>query len=511
MEVICSAVMGELVSRTISFLVDKYLKQTTAPTEEERLHSLQRLLLRLCIIIEEAEERRITNQAMLHQLCILKMEMYRGYYILDSFSCRAHGEERMNDHQVSHSFAPSKFNPAKRVCFCRGSSQSASQAELLEQVLGSIGNTIEDVSEFVILLNRCPRLYRQPYNMYLLLDKCMFGRHMELEYIINFLLQAETTLGAENPGVLPIIGPGKVGKSTLIEHACNNERVRSHFSQILCFGGDDLRDASAVTLRDAGIIKHQNLTMGSGRTLIIIELVLDIDERLWKRLFSSAKRSIASGSKIIIASRSDKIASFGSTQALRVQSLTQEAYWYFFKVRIFGCMNAQDHPKLAAIAMDIARELNGCFMGATIFRGLLKSNFNPHFWSMALACLRKFKRHNMLVYGERFAAPWQIEEPIYVRRLEKTSSEYIVILDDYQTESAKSSANSPTSSGQSKPEAPKMSVQDLFFGSVRPQGKFNVLAWTSHLPPHYNYMFTCGIQRPRRKVTRKKCFLKNGN
>jgi hypothetical protein len=41
MEAIFSITMGELASRSISFLVDRYLKQRAAPTEEERLHSLQ--------------------------------------------------------------------------------------------------------------------------------------------------------------------------------------------------------------------------------------------------------------------------------------------------------------------------------------------------------------------------------------------------------------------------------------------------------------------------------------
>jgi hypothetical protein len=329
--------------------------------------------------------------------------MYRGYYTLDVFSCRTHGEDRTKDHQVNNSFALSVFNPAKRVRFCSGNSEDAAQAELLEHVLGSIRNTIEDVSEFVMFLCRCPRLHRQPYNMYLLLDKCMFGRQMEMEHIMNFLLQAERApSAAENPSVLPIIGPMRVGKSTLIEHACNDERVRNHFSQILCFSGDDLKDASLETLRDGGRIKHQNCGMGNGRTLIIIELVLDIDESVWKRLYSAAKSCIVSGSKIIVASRSDKIASFGTTQPIRLHFFTEEAYWYFFKVRTFGSTRVEDHPKLAAMAMEMARLMDRCFMGAAIFSGLLKANFSPRFWSMALATLRNIKQKEHLVVWRTF-------------------------------------------------------------------------------------------------------------
>ncbi|KAM0857196.1 hypothetical protein ACQ4PT_048627 [Festuca glaucescens] len=390
--------MGELVSRSISFLVDRYLKQKSAPTEEERLRNLQRLLLRLRVIVEEADGWLITNQAMLHQLSILKKEMYTGYYTLDVFSCQARGKDMTKDHEVNNSFAPSVFNPAKRVHFCSGNNEGVAQAELLEQVLGSIRGTIEDLN------------------------------------------------------------------------------------------------TSVETLRDGGRIKHQNSGMGGGRTLIIIELVLDIEESVWKRLYSAARSCIMSGSKIIAASRSDKIARFGTTQPLRLQLFTREAYWYFFKVRTFGSTRVEDHPKLAAMAMEMARLMNRCFMGAAMISGLLKANFSPRFWSMTLATLRNIKRKKILLYGKPFADPWQMAEPVYVRRARKTSSECFVILADYQTCSA-----------ETEPEAPKMmSMQDILFGRVRPRENFKVHAWTSHLPPYYNYMFHCGIQRPQHMIARTK-------
>ncbi|XP_044318882.1 uncharacterized protein [Triticum aestivum] len=452
MEVIFSAAMGELASRSISFLVDRYLKQRTAATSvEERLHSLQRLLLRLHVVVEEADDRLITNQAMLHHLSILRQEMYRGYYTLDIFSCRAHEDDRTKD----YSFAPSKFNPAKRVCFCSGNSEGAAQAELLEKVLGSMQKTIEDV---------------------------------------------KTANGAaDHLAVLPIVGPRKVGKSTLVEHVCNDERVRNHFSQILFFNGDVLKDASVETLRDGGRIKHQNRGISGGRTLIIIELFLDIDKSEWKSLYSAAKSRITSGSKMIIVSRSDKIARFGTTEPIRLQFLTQEAYWYFFKVRSFGSARAEDHPKLASMAMEMANLTSGCFMSANIISGILKANFNPHFWSMALAALRNLKTTNISVYGDRFTLPWQMVEPTYLRRVNKSSSECVVLFLDYETCSAETGHEALR----------MMSAQDLLFGSVRLRGKFKVHAWTSHLPPHYSYIVHCEVQRPRRMVTSNKCFQKS--
>ncbi|OEL31372.1 hypothetical protein BAE44_0007609 [Dichanthelium oligosanthes] len=467
-----------------------------APSAEETLNSLQRLLRRAHVVVEELQERIVTNRMMLRQLNRLQKEMYRGYHTLDTLRCRRALED---DHRqaASPSFTASRFNPAKRPHLWRGG--SSSKLERATEVLGGLEIAIRDVSELAVFLSGCPRRCRQPYSMYLLLDKCMFSRQMETEQVMEFLFQAEDS-GAGTPAVLPIIGRGRIGKTTIIEHACNDGRVRAHFSQILRFSQDSIRDVKTIaSLSDCGVIKHHHhdraVVVGGGRTLVIIELTGDIDDDVWAKLYSDCRHQVASGSKIIVASRSDKIARLGTAESLRVQPFTEEAYWYFFKVRTFGSSaDIEDHPKVASIAMDLAREMNGCFFGASVFSRLLKGSFDVHLWSMALASVREFKRMNLLLFGADFVDLWQVVDPVFVRRANNTySSEYLVILDDYQT-----GLSVHQDSAQS--EGPQMSTRDLFFGTdARPRGRFRVLAWRSHIPPHYSYMMNCEVRRLQRR------------
>jgi hypothetical protein len=141
--------------------------------------------------------------------------------------------------------------------------------------------------------------------MYLLLDNCMFGRQVEMEHLLNFLLQAQAP-SVEPLGVLPIIGPQYVGNSTLVENACVDERVRWNFSRIVFLTGDDLKGEHMVTLEDGGVIKYDNPSLGGGKVLIIVELDGDLDEGLWQRLYSASTSRIQRGSKVIITSRSNK-------------------------------------------------------------------------------------------------------------------------------------------------------------------------------------------------------------
>ncbi|EEC71401.1 hypothetical protein OsI_03557 [Oryza sativa Indica Group] len=84
MDTFFSAVLGDLLGRSISFIVDSYYQQHQGV--EENLQKLHHVLLRIQAIVEEASSRHITNQAMLLQLTMLSNMMYRGYYFLDNFS-----------------------------------------------------------------------------------------------------------------------------------------------------------------------------------------------------------------------------------------------------------------------------------------------------------------------------------------------------------------------------------------------------------------------------------------
>ncbi|GJN24332.1 hypothetical protein PR202_gb12069 [Eleusine coracana subsp. coracana] len=172
MEIFLSAILSDLTSRSINFLIRRSSKPIAADLEDR----LCRVLLRAQVILDEAMRRNITNQAMLQQLDMLRGVMHRGYYRLDTFKCQRYDE---------------------------------------------------DTKKLVMFLTCYPRLYQQPYSMHLLLDNCMFGRQMEAETVINFVLYTQPHGAEELLDVLPIVGPGGVGKSTLVSHVLKDERLSS--------------------------------------------------------------------------------------------------------------------------------------------------------------------------------------------------------------------------------------------------------------------------------------------
>uniref|UniRef100_A0A0E0N1U3 Disease resistance N-terminal domain-containing protein n=2 Tax=Oryza TaxID=4527 RepID=A0A0E0N1U3_ORYRU len=461
MDAFFSAVLGDLLSRSISFTIDRYYRQHQGV--EENLRKLHRMLLRIQAIVEEAHGRQITNQAMLLQLRMVRAVMYRGYYFLDNFRYRtvqAHAQDEVGD----RSLGLSPFSQFKRFCFSTRTRKIASEVldqKELQKMLGHLENIVSDMQEFVAFVSCYPRMSRQPYCSYLLLENCMFGRQIEQERIINFLLEPNHP-SAKGINVLPIIGPGRVGKSTLVEHVCHDERVQ------------------LVPLTEIGVIKHRN-PASTGQSLLIIELVNDMDNETWTRILHRLRGDHSTPvGKIIITSRSNKVATFGTTEALQLDFLPEEEFWYFFKTMVFGSANPEEEPELAAICMEIAALMNRSFMGTYIIGDILRSNLNPQFWYKFLECFKYYTDIHIRELGEHPTETYKrISGHTCVWTPENrcvTEATYALTYTLYQA------------SSEDLNDQPMVLASDVLVGNVQLQGKVDVLQWRSKIPPYYCYM-----------------------
>jgi len=293
---------------------------------------------------------------------------------------------------------------------------------------------VADADVLVLLLMSYPRRYRQPYGMHLLLDNCMFGRQKETEHVISFLLHAQPSQshGAQEPEVLPIIGPGRVGKTTLVTHVCKDERVRDRFAEIVLLTDLQFTDAELAALGQRcssvrnGNNRGSNSNSRDGKFLIVVEVAGDFNEDAWSRLYSAPKRWAPLGSKIIVTSRSDKITKVGTARPLTLKFLPREAYWYFFRTLAFGSADPRAHPGLASMAMEVAGSTDWAFISAHITARVLRGNLDARFWGKVLAHYREFiDRHGSRFGGNPFATLNQ-EGPALLGRMGRAFADLMV-------------------------------------------------------------------------------------
>ncbi|CAN6181001.1 unnamed protein product [Urochloa humidicola] len=484
MEMILSAVLGELTSRSINFIINKFSKPPTLTVDD----SLQRAVIRAQIIIDEATGRPITNQAMLLQLNMLREAMHRGHYVLDTFRYQPHDEDSTKDQSVSCSSSVAKVNSAIHLSCSSGGAEDFKE---VKETLDKLRSMILDVDELIVFLMNYPRMYCQPYSMHIQIANCMFGRQMESQLIIDFLLRVQPH-GDEELEVLPIVGSSKVGKSTLVAHVCKDEKVTNHFSEILLLQNHGFTDDELATFIEEFVIKYQNHVPNlhkDGRLLVVVELVGDLNEDAWNRLYSACKQCVLSGSKIIVTSRSNNIAKFGTTRPLTLKHLSHEAHWYFFKTLVFGSMDPNSYPRLTNLAMEIARTQRSSLCCANVIARLLNENFDVHFWRKVLAFLRGSYQKHVSRFGVHPFDSLDQNTPAHLERMATPAEDFVLYHQDQRF---------------SDEEVSDIKLEDVMYGNVKPHGKFEALLWRSTIPPYYSYVFTCEIQELKATSAKRK-------
>ncbi|XP_047092919.1 disease resistance protein RGA2-like [Lolium rigidum] len=400
-EIIFSAVVGDLAGRVISLLAGQFKGQDST---EAKLQRICYMLVKVHSAIEEARGRQITNFGTLEWLSELNDGLYQGRYLLETVGCReqdtAEDDEPGDKVVAAQPFSLSLFNPAKRVrvaaCRVRSllSRHDVGVHDRIDRVVKILETMSGDLREFLMLLQTCQPIHR-PLATNIFVEGQMFGRHVEKERIINFLLHN----GAGKLGVLPIVGDMGVGKTTLAQHVCDDERVRSHFpiimysrfscTLVMARGETTFVLESKHALGDVKQfiesvhgLKENYLTK---RFLIVFEDVDMPKKQMLEELLPILRQHGKHGSKvIIITSNRDVASNMGTVQLINLKVMPHPEYWFFFKLHAFAGRDVEEDPRMVAAGKAIARKLNGSFFGAKIVGAVLKARPDPRFWCKVL-------------------------------------------------------------------------------------------------------------------------------
>ncbi|CAM0148222.1 unnamed protein product [Urochloa decumbens] len=439
MEALMSAVTGDLVSRFISFIAHNFCSHTQ---DEDDYRRLERVLLRVLTIVEEAEGRHITNQGMLLQLKMLIEDMYVGHYMLDRLKIQSIEEDKVEGEASlqNQSFAMSTLSAAKRLRFAYSITKSTPVASGTRTSAAKLQ-----------------------------------------EQVISFLV-CNGSHDCPNLDILPVLGPHRVGKKTLVQHACKDERVRSCFTDILFFKGDDLGNGEFAS----------KLKVNSGKCLLVIEFSFGVDEVAWANFKSYLQNVVDAGSKIVLIGRTQEVAKFGTARPIWMKSLSQEEYWYYFKALAFGSMDPDEHPRLASLGMQLATEMKGSFLGANILGEMLRSNLNPQFWNAILSSVRGLVQEHLFSSGVHPEDLLERNSPVdFPMALVGAHGQRCLVYDLREASPGQDELPLPTSQ------------EVLTGGKVPAVEKFDVLVWKSRIPPYCSYIATYEKQKPQRMVGKR--------
>ncbi|PHU03920.1 hypothetical protein BC332_29171, partial [Capsicum chinense] len=161
----------------------------------------------------------------------------------------------------------------------------------------------------------------------------VFGRQNEIERLIDSLTSKETS--EKNLTVLPIVGKGGVGKTTLAQAAYNDEKVQSHFKLkawicvsetydafriskglLQAFNSFDLKDDNNL---DQLQVKLKESLKGK-RFLIVLDDMWNENYNQWKDLWNIFVQG-GIGSKIIVTTRNERVALMMRAEKISMDTL----------------------------------------------------------------------------------------------------------------------------------------------------------------------------------------------
>ena len=232
------------------------------------------------------------------------------------------------------------------------------------------------------------------------------------------------------------------------------------------------------------MIRHRNEEAVGKKLLIVIELLEDVDEETWNRLLHcSSQGSMPGGSRMIVTSRSEKIARLGTTPVLRLKCLPIEAYWYFFRTTLFGSDDPGQYPELTSLAMEMANLMQGSFMFANVGAVVLRENFSARSWRRALSRTREYMDKNVSLFGEYpdDIKPTSWDHPrVTWSIVQERPDKYCMLYDIYER--------------GSQEEVPEIPFSDMLAGCAHPRGEYEILFWKSRIPPYLSYVCKCEIR-----------------
>ncbi|OMO87367.1 Disease resistance protein [Corchorus olitorius] len=375
---------NKLTSLDVKFASDKQVGK--------EIENWERKLKKIYDVLADAEERQMKDAHVNLWLVDLQDLAYDVDDILDEFAYAALGL-KMKTFQAQPSSSKAQ-NPLLNF----GISLRPSTFRFNNKMMSKIKEVSERLDALVALktqlqlrdkyVNRViPK--RTPTSS-LVNEADVFGRKQDKEKIIDLLLSNDgTDVGVS---VIPIVGMGGVGKTTLAQLVYNESKHHFDIHAWACVSEEfDIINVTrtilqAVTGQSCDSNDFNSLqvrlheTLSGKKFLIVLDDVWNKSYDDWTKLRSPFVAG-APGSKIIVTTRDSGVSSIMRTVSdFLVQKLPEDDSLSMLAYHALGAKDFCSHLDLKEIGMEIVKKCDGLPLATKTIGGLLRSRLGREVW-----------------------------------------------------------------------------------------------------------------------------------
>ncbi|KAG8480694.1 hypothetical protein CXB51_025282 [Gossypium anomalum] len=389
-----SAIGEVFVSKLIDFFLDnlassELLEFATGKQVREEIQKLENELKQIRRVLDDAEERQMKEQQVKDWLIDIQNLAFDVEDVLDEFATEIGRRDLMMERRGSSCKRPTLNIPSSfnDVLFNRDIMSKIRDLTAKLKDLEPQRNKLE------LRMTACERPTRLEERLQLTsleIENHVYGRDKDKQTILDSLLKSDD----ERNFVIPIVGMGGIGKTTLAQLVYNDASIQHHFHlkawacvsdyfDVLRITKEILQSITSVSCNDndLNIVQEKLQKELSGKKfLIVLDDVWNENYHDWTVLQSPFKTR-TQGSKIIVTTRNHGVSStMGALHAHSLELLSADDCLSVFAQHALGARDFEGHPSLKEVAEKIVRKCNGLPLAAKTLGGLLRTNVDLHAW-----------------------------------------------------------------------------------------------------------------------------------
>ncbi|KAL7204052.1 hypothetical protein ACSBR2_017170 [Camellia fascicularis] len=390
-EIFLSAFVKLLFEKMTSFASSKL------PTFEgigAQLTNWTNMLSQIEALLIDAEEKQMTDRAVNLWLDDLQDLAYDLDDVVDEFATEALRQSlKAKPHQVSSSKV---WNPI--LNFKPGDVRfNFKMRSKIEDITTRLRTSFEQCSKLnlvkIVGTTTPTKTWQRPESTSLLKEPRVYGREKDQRKIIELLVGGGES-SRNKVDVIPIVGMGGIGKTTLAQMVYNDETVKKHFDLKAWVCVSDEFDIMKITKAIYDLVTSQTCSfnnldqaqvqlkqaLAGKKFLIVLDDVWNKKYNDWNDL-SSPFNDGAQGSKVVMTTRSRDVARMMATVELHdVEILSDEDCWSLFAQHAFENRSIDANPNLVSIGKKIVEKCKGLPLAAKTLSGLLRCKERDEEW-----------------------------------------------------------------------------------------------------------------------------------
>ncbi|KAH9726728.1 putative disease resistance protein [Citrus sinensis] len=388
-EMLLNAFFQVLFDRLASRDLLSFVRQLGGGVDSE-LKKWQRKLKMIQAVLNDAEEKQLTDEAVKMWLDDLQDLAYDAEDILDEFATQALESKLMAQNQDSSgqllSFIPASLNPnAVRFNYTMRSKINDITSRLEQLCKERIELGLQRIPEGAS--STAAAAHQRPPSSSVPPEREVFGREEDKAKILDMVL-ADSPSDHANFAVIPIVGMGGIGKTTLAREVYNDKAVGdSKFDVKAWVCVSDVFDVLGISkallesiTRRPCLLNSLNevqvelkVAVDGKRFLLVLDDVWNEDYSSWVDL-KAPFLAAAPNSKMIVTTRNSNVASImGPIEHYNLKRLLDDDCWSIFKTH---ALEGRDHNALEiseSFRKKVVGKCGGLPLAAKTLGGLLRT------------------------------------------------------------------------------------------------------------------------------------------